>query len=93
MKLWEIIDKSDGQKNVKVDIKYISVLRGHRDMVRKVIQLKNNKSANNNNIKIVSCSFDCCLGFWEEKSKNKFELIKIMQSHNYVINEIYEIYE
>ena len=92
MKLWEIIVKSDGQKSVKVDIKYLTVLRGHRDMVRKVIQLKNNKRANNN-IKLVSCSFDCCLGFWEEKSKNKFELIKIMQSHNYFINEIYEIYD
>ena len=62
-------------------------------MVRKVIPLKNNKSINNNNIKPVVCSFDCYLGVWEEKSKNKFELIKIIQSHNYVINEIYEIYD
>ena len=67
-------------------------MRGHRDMVRKVIQLKNNKKLNNR-IKLVSCSFDYCLGFWEEKSKNKFELIKMVQSHNYWINEIHEIYE
>ena len=92
MKLWEIIDKSNEKKNSNIDIKYITVMRGHRDMVRKVIQLKNNKKLNNR-IKLVSCSFDYCLGFWEEKSKNKFELIKMVQSHNYWINEIHEIYD
>ena len=84
MKLWEIIDKTNDKKNCNIDIKYITVIRGHRDMVRKVVQLKNIKSKN---IKLVSCSFDCCLGFWEEKSKNKFELLKLIQSHNFWINK------
>ena len=92
MKLWEIIDKSNEKKSSFIDIKYITVLRGHRDIVRKVIQLKNNKDSNNN-IKLVSCSFDYCLGFWEETTKNKFELVKYIQSHNNWINEIYEIYD
>ena len=91
MKLWEIIDKTNEKNKSNFDIKYITVIRGHRDMVRKVIQLKNTK--NNKNIKLVTCSFDCCLGFWEEKSKNKFELLKLIQSHNFWINEIHEIYD
>ena len=92
MKLWEIIDKSNEKKNSNIDIKYITVIRGHRNTVRKVIQLKNNKNINNK-IKLASCSFDYCIGFWEEKSKNKFELIKMVQSHNFWINEIHEIYD
>ena len=93
MKLWEIIDKSNEKNKSKIDIKYITVIRGHRDMVRKVIQLKRGKNKQNKNIKLVTCSFDCCLGFWEEKSKNKFELLRIIKSHNFWINEIYEIYD
>ena len=93
MKLWEIVDKSNEKRKSKIDIQYITVIRGHKDMVRKVIQLKRGKNNKNKNIKLVTCSFDCCLGFWEEKTKNKFELLKIIQSHNYWINEIYEIYD
>ena len=37
MKLWEIFDKSNEKNKSKIDIKYITVIRGHRDMVRKVI--------------------------------------------------------
>ena len=92
MKLLEIVEKKSENKNINIDIKYITVIRGHRDMVRKVIQLKNGKNINKN-IHLVSCSFDCCLGFWEEKSKNKFERLKIIQSHNFWINEIHEIYD
>ena len=92
MKLWEIINKTNENKKYNIDIKYITVIRGHRDMVRKVIQLKNNNNFNKN-IKLATCSFDCCLGFWEEKSKNKFELLKLIQSHNFWINEIHEIYD
>ena len=91
MKLWEIIDKTNENRKYNIDIKYITVIRGHRDMVRKVIQSKNNK--NSSKIKLVTCSFDCCLGFWEEKTKNKFELLKLIQSHNFWINEIHEIYD
>ena len=92
MKLWEIIDKSNEKTNSTIDLKYITVIRGHRDMVRKVIQLKNSKNLNKK-VKLVTCSFDCCLGFWEEISKNKFELLKIVNSHNFWINEIHEIYD
>ena len=92
MKLWKIIDKSNEKKGNIIDIKYLSVLRGHLDFVRKVIQLKNNKNSNNK-IKLVSCSFDYCLGFWEETSTNNFELLKLIQSHNYWISEIHEIYD
>ena len=93
MKLWEIVDKSNEKNKSKIDIKYITVIRGHRDMVRKVIQLKRGKNKQNKNNKLVTCSFDCCVGFWEEKSKNKFELLRIIKSHKYWINEIYEIYD
>ena len=86
MKLWEIIDKSNEKNKSKIDIKYITVIRG-------VIQLKRGKNKQNKNIKLATCSFDCCLGFWEEKSKNRFELLKIIKSHNFWINEIYEIYD
>ena len=60
--------------------------------MRKVIQLKKSKNLNKK-VKLVTCSFDCCLGFWEENSKNKFELLKIVNSHNFWINEIHEIYD
>jgi len=93
MKLWEIIDKSNEKNKSQIDIKYITVIRGHRDMVRKVIQLKRGKNNQNKSIKLATCSFDCCLGFWEENLKNKFELLKIIKSHNFWINEIYEIYD
>ena len=88
MKLWEINENKN--ENNTFNIKYITVIRGHKDIVRKVIQLKN---SNNKKIKLVNFSFDFCLGFWEEKSKNKFKLLKIIKSHNYWINEIYEIYD
>ena len=94
MKLWEIIEKNIGDKNkTKIDIKFLRVIRGHKDMVRKIIELKRGENENDKNLKIVTCSFDCCLGLWQEKSKNNFELIKIMKSHNNWINEIYEIYD
>lgn len=89
MKLWEIIDKS----NNNIDIKYVSAIRGHKDMVRKVIELKRGKNEKNKKIKIVSCSYDFCLGFWEEKSKNKFEILKLVKSHKFWINDIYEIFD
>ena len=62
-------------------------------MVRKVIELKRGKNEKNKKIKIVSCSYDFCLGFWEEKSKNKFEILKLVKSHKFWINDIYEIYD
>ena len=62
-------------------------------MVRKVIELKRGKNEKNKNIKLASCSYDCCLGFWEEKYKNKFELLKLVESHKFWINDVYEIYD
>ena len=91
MKLWEIVYETN-KKRPNIDIKYITVMRGHRNMVRKVIQLKRGKNEFNKNIKLVSCSFDCCICFWEEKTKNKFELLNIIKSHEFWINEIHEIY-
>ena len=95
MKLWEIIDKKsdDENNNNNINIKYINRIKGHKDMVRKVIELKRGQNINNKNIKLVTCSFDCCLGFWEEKSNNNFQLLKLIKSHKYWINEIYEIFD
>ena len=92
MKLWEILEKSNENNNLSIDIKYISTIIGHTDNVTKVIQLKNNNKLNNR-IKLVSCSFDGCIGFWEEKTKNKFELLKMIKSHEHWIFEIHEIFD
>ena len=49
IKMWEIIIKSynDNKKRYKIDIKYLNVIEGHKNISRKIIQLKRG-----NNLKI-----------------------------------------